>query len=129
MCTGSTTCRGQRTERSEHSSADFFAQLSRSPPPGNFGLSEVQRPHLEALRELSLDADPEAGEQLKWNLPAYVRGNKTSPWMLPRRPQSCGRPSGGVMESAPVRMYGHATDFRRGARRTRDRRGCSGVDG
>ena len=38
---------------------DFFAQLD-----------DVQRPHLEALRALSLDADPEAREELKWNLPA-----------------------------------------------------------
>ncbi len=40
---------------------DFFAQLN-----------DVQRPHLEALRELSLDADPEAREELKWNLPVYA---------------------------------------------------------
>jgi hypothetical protein len=50
---------------------DFFAQLS-----------EVQRPHLEALRMLSLDADPGAREELKFNLPVYVRGEKTSLWML-----------------------------------------------
>ncbi len=50
---------------------DYFAQLS-----------DVQRPHLEALRELSRDADPEAREELKWNLPVYVRGKKTSLWML-----------------------------------------------
>jgi uncharacterized protein YdhG (YjbR/CyaY superfamily) len=50
---------------------DFFAKLT-----------EVQRPHLEALRELSLAADPDAREQLKWNLPVYVRGENTSLWML-----------------------------------------------
>ncbi|HVB13300.1 MAG TPA: succinylglutamate desuccinylase/aspartoacylase family protein [Candidatus Dormibacteraeota bacterium] len=50
---------------------DFFAQLS-----------DVQRPHLEALRELSLHADSEAREELKWNLPMYVRGEKTNLWML-----------------------------------------------
>lgn len=50
---------------------DFFAQLT-----------DVQRPHLEALRELSLKADPEAREELKWNLPVYVRGEKTNLWML-----------------------------------------------
>ncbi len=50
---------------------DFFAQLNG-----------VQRPHLERLRELSLAADPEAREELKWNLPAYVRGDNTSLWML-----------------------------------------------
>ena len=46
---------------------DFFAQLN-----------DVQRPHLEALRELSLDADTEAREELKWNLPVYFRGDKTT---------------------------------------------------
>ncbi len=50
---------------------DYFAQLS-----------EVQRPHLEVLRELSLAADPQAREQLKWNLPVYVRGDNTTLWML-----------------------------------------------
>ena len=50
---------------------DFFAQLS-----------DVQRPHLEALRTLSRRADPEAREELKWNLPVYVRGENTSLWML-----------------------------------------------
>ncbi len=50
---------------------DYFAQLN-----------DVQRPHLEALRELSLRADPEAREELKWNLPVYVRGKNTNLWML-----------------------------------------------
>ena len=50
---------------------DFFAQLS-----------DVQRPHLEALRTLSRRADPEAREELKWNLPMYVRGENTNLWML-----------------------------------------------
>jgi uncharacterized protein YdhG (YjbR/CyaY superfamily) len=50
---------------------DFIAQLD-----------DVQRPHLEALRKLSLDADPEAREELKWNLPTYVRGDKANLWML-----------------------------------------------
>ncbi len=50
---------------------DFFAQLS-----------DVQRAHLEALRELSRDGDPDGREELKWNLPVYVRGEKTSLWML-----------------------------------------------
>lgn len=50
---------------------DFFAQLS-----------DVQRPHLDALRELSLAADPQAREELKWNLPVYVRGERTNLWML-----------------------------------------------
>ncbi len=44
----------------------FFAQLS-----------DVQRPHLEALRTLSREVEPEAREVLKWNLPVYVRGENT----------------------------------------------------
>ena len=50
---------------------DFFAQLT-----------DVQRPHLDALRALSRAADPQAREELKWNLPVYVRGDKTNLWML-----------------------------------------------
>ncbi|MDQ6820067.1 MAG: DUF1801 domain-containing protein [Actinomycetota bacterium] len=46
---------------------DFFTQLN-----------DGERPHLEALRELSLDAAPEAREELKWNLPVYVRGERTN---------------------------------------------------
>jgi uncharacterized protein YdhG (YjbR/CyaY superfamily) len=57
---------------------DYFAQLS-----------DVQRPHLEALRELSLHADPEAREELKWNLPMYVRGEKTNLWMLQNFKNHC----------------------------------------
>ena len=57
---------------------DFFAQLN-----------DVQRPHLEALRELSREADPEAREELKWNLPVYVRGRKTSLWMLQNFKNHC----------------------------------------
>jgi uncharacterized protein YdhG (YjbR/CyaY superfamily) len=56
---------------------DFFAQLS-----------DVQRPHLEALRELSRDADTDAREELKWSLPVYVRG-KTSLWMLQNFKSHC----------------------------------------
>ena len=50
---------------------DYFAQLD-----------DVQRPHLEALRRLSVEVDPEAREVLKWNLPVYVRGENTNQWML-----------------------------------------------
>jgi uncharacterized protein YdhG (YjbR/CyaY superfamily) len=57
---------------------DFFGQLN-----------DVQRPHLEALRALSVDADPEAREELKWNLPAYVRGEKTNLWMLQNFKNHC----------------------------------------
>ncbi|MFZ0387940.1 MAG: DUF1801 domain-containing protein [Solirubrobacteraceae bacterium] len=58
--------------------ADYFAQLS-----------DVQRPHLEALRKLSLKADPEAREELKYNLPVYVRGKNTSLWMLQNFKNHC----------------------------------------
>ena len=57
---------------------DFFAQLN-----------DVQRPHLEALRELSRETDPEAREKLKWNLPVYVRGENTSLWMLQNFKNHC----------------------------------------
>jgi uncharacterized protein YdhG (YjbR/CyaY superfamily) len=57
---------------------DYFAQLS-----------DIQRPHLQALRQLSLEADPEAREELKWNLPVYVRGAKTNLWMLQNFKQHC----------------------------------------
>jgi len=57
---------------------DYFAQLN-----------DVHRPHLEALRELSLSADPEAREELKWNLPVYVRGKNTNLWMLQNFKNHC----------------------------------------
>jgi uncharacterized protein YdhG (YjbR/CyaY superfamily) len=57
---------------------DFFARLS-----------DVQRPHLEALRTLSLEVDPEAREELKWNLPVYVRGEKANLWMLQNFKNHC----------------------------------------
>jgi uncharacterized protein YdhG (YjbR/CyaY superfamily) len=57
---------------------DFFAQLD-----------DVQRPHLEALRMLSREADPEAREELKWNLPVYVRGETTNLWMLQNFKNHC----------------------------------------
>jgi len=57
---------------------DYFAKLD-----------DVQRPHLEALRELSREADPEAREQLKWNLPVYVRGENTTLWMLQNFKRHC----------------------------------------
>jgi uncharacterized protein YdhG (YjbR/CyaY superfamily) len=57
---------------------DYFAQLS-----------DAQRPHLEALRELSLEADPLAREELKWNLPVYVRGDKANLWMLQNFKNHC----------------------------------------
>ena len=57
---------------------DFFAQLT-----------DVQRPHLEALRQLSRTADPKAREELKWNLPVYVRGDNTNLWMLQNFKNHC----------------------------------------
>src|ERR1700685_3527702 len=57
---------------------DFFAQLT-----------DVQRPHLEQLRELSRAADPKAREELKYNLPVYVRGDKTNLWMLQNFKNHC----------------------------------------
>lgn len=57
---------------------DYFAQLD-----------DVQRPHLEALRELSRAADPTAREELKWNLPVYVRGENTNLWMLQNFKKHC----------------------------------------
>jgi uncharacterized protein YdhG (YjbR/CyaY superfamily) len=57
---------------------DFYTQLD-----------DVQRPHLEALRRLSLAADPQAREELKWNLPVYVRGRNTNLWMLQNFKNHC----------------------------------------
>src|ERR1700761_4269457 len=57
---------------------DFFAQLT-----------DVQRPHLEQLRELSRGADPKAREELKYNLPVYVRGDKANLWMLQNFKNHC----------------------------------------
>ena len=57
---------------------DYFAQLD-----------DAQRPHLEALRALCRAADPESREELKWNLPVYVRGDKTNMWMLQNFKNHC----------------------------------------
>jgi uncharacterized protein YdhG (YjbR/CyaY superfamily) len=57
---------------------DFFAQLEHQ-----------QRPHLEALRKLSHRADPKAREELKWNLPVYVRGENTNLWTLQNFKRHC----------------------------------------
>lgn len=45
-------------------------------------LTDVQRPHLDALRSLSGEAAPDAREELKWNQPAFVRGRKDTLWYL-----------------------------------------------
>ena len=52
-------------------------------------LADHERPHLEALRELSVAVDPTAREELKWNLPVYVRGAKTNLWMLQNFKHHC----------------------------------------
>src|SRR5580698_6755209 len=52
-------------------------------------LSDTERPHLETLRQLSVKADPQAREELKWNLPVYVRGDKTNLWMLQNFKNHC----------------------------------------
>ncbi|MGP0110101.1 MAG: iron chaperone [Acidimicrobiales bacterium] len=57
---------------------DYFARLD-----------DVQRPHLEALRALSAEVDPEAREVLKWNLPVYVRGENSNQWMLQNFKHHC----------------------------------------
>src|SRR3954449_11398896 len=57
---------------------DYFANLS-----------DGQRPHLEALRALSRKADPKAREELKWNQPTYVGGDKANLWMLQNFKNHC----------------------------------------
>ncbi len=57
---------------------DFFAKVE-----------DHQRPHLEALRKLSLAADKKAREELKYNLPTYVRGENTNLWMLQNFKNHC----------------------------------------
>jgi uncharacterized protein YdhG (YjbR/CyaY superfamily) len=57
---------------------DYFAELN-----------DEQRPHLEALRTLSRRTDPKAQEELKWNLPTYVRGENTNLWMLQNFKHHC----------------------------------------
>jgi uncharacterized protein YdhG (YjbR/CyaY superfamily) len=57
---------------------DYFGQLAPD-----------QQPHLYLLRELSREADPEAREELKWNLPVYVRGRSDRLWMLQNFKRHC----------------------------------------
>ena len=57
---------------------DYFAQLN-----------DVERPHLETLRDLSRHADRKAREELKWNLPTYVRGRNANLWMLQNFKKHC----------------------------------------
>ncbi len=52
-------------------------------------LEPEQQPHLRLLRDLSREADPEAREELKWNLPVYVRGRNDHLWMLQNFKRHC----------------------------------------
>jgi uncharacterized protein YdhG (YjbR/CyaY superfamily) len=56
---------------------DYFGQLG-----------DDQRPHLERLRQLSIEADPQAEEKLAWNLPVYARDG-TRLWMLQNFKNHC----------------------------------------
>ena len=80
---------------------DFFAELS-----------DVQRPHLEALRKLSFAVDSEAREELKWNLPVYVRGKNTNLWMLQNFKNHCSlrfSPEFFAAQKAAVETAGYDT--------------------
>jgi uncharacterized protein YdhG (YjbR/CyaY superfamily) len=57
---------------------DYFEQLAPN-----------QRPHLDLLRKLSFKADKQAREELKWNLPVYVRDENTRLWMLQNFKNHC----------------------------------------
>jgi uncharacterized protein YdhG (YjbR/CyaY superfamily) len=52
-------------------------------------LMPAQRPHLDVLRELSRNTDRRAREELKWNLPVYVRDENTQLWMLQNFKNHC----------------------------------------
>jgi uncharacterized protein YdhG (YjbR/CyaY superfamily) len=52
-------------------------------------LGDHQRPHLEQLRRMSIETDPNAEERLAWNLPVYVRDGKTRLWMLQNFKRHC----------------------------------------
>jgi uncharacterized protein YdhG (YjbR/CyaY superfamily) len=58
--------------------ADYFERLEPE-----------QQAHLGLLRNLSREADPEAREELKWNLPVYVRGKNDRLWMLQNFKRHC----------------------------------------
>lgn len=75
--------------------ADFFEKLG-----------DHQRPHLETLRRLSLEADPKAEEKLAWNLPVYARDGKNRLWMLQNFKAHCSL-------RFPPRFFGpHAEEVR-----------------
>ncbi len=61
----------------------------RLSPPDYFDrLSDVARPHLETLRELSVAADPDLVETLHWNQPAYLKDGVRL-WMLQSFTRHC----------------------------------------
>ncbi|MCL8025754.1 iron chaperone [Nocardioides bruguierae] len=51
-------------------------------------LDDVQRPHLERLRALSLAADPDVEETVHWNQPAYLKGGVRL-WVLQGYKKHC----------------------------------------
>lgn len=70
----------------------------------------MERPHLEALRTLSRRTDPKAREELKWNLPTYVRGEATNLWMLQNFKHHCSlrfTPSFFADQKAAVKAAGY----------------------
>lgn len=75
-------------------------------------LTDVQRPHLLALRALSREADPQAREELKWNVPVYVRGEKANLWILQAFKHHCSlrfSPEFFAEHRARISDAGHAT--------------------
>ncbi|HEX5268222.1 MAG TPA: DUF1801 domain-containing protein [Acidimicrobiales bacterium] len=78
---------------------DFFTRLG-----------DAQRPHLETLRALSRKADSMAREELRWNLPTYIRGEKANLWMLQNFKNHCSlrfSPSFFVSRRAAVEAAGY----------------------
>ena len=61
-----------------------FDELTLDTPKRRFTVGIV-----DDVTGLSLDVDPEAREELKWNLPVYVRGGKTNLWMLQNFKNHC----------------------------------------
>lgn len=51
-------------------------------------LGDVQRPHLEALRRISMSYSPRVTEVLHWNQPAYLRDGERM-WMLQAFSKHC----------------------------------------
>lgn len=84
---------------------DYFEQLTAK-----------ERPHLDELRRLSKAMDPVAREELKWNLPVYVRGKNTNLWMLQNFKHHCSlrfNPPffSGQIEAVEAEGFDHGTGF------------------